>query len=508
MGMNIEVTSSLPSQIDTPLLVLPWCQARERQAERPPREFDPLDEALGLTLTRAVAGGDFRGQRGEMVLLYRQGERGPDRVLLVGVGERTDLSPERLREVGGRAATRARELGVTEICVSPAPAWPAGPLELELAVRAMVEGVVLGQWRFEELRSEPDEDAWRPPLVSLGVVVLEGGMREEAEAGAKLGGVLAAAQNYARELAIRPSNIVTPRYLAGEAQRLGEEFGFKVTVLDRGKIQKEGLVALLAVAAGSDEEPRFIAVEYRGAEGKQPLVLVGKGVTFDAGGLSLKTSENMEKMKYDMSGAAAVLGALRAIAELGLGVNVVGLIPAVENLPSGHAMRPGDVISSHSRKTIEVVNTDAEGRLILADALNYAARYEPAAILDIATLTGACIVALGHQAIGLMGNDQELVEELRAAGERAGERAWQLPLWEEYREQMKSEVADIKNAGGRPAGAITAAIFLREFVGSMPWAHLDIAGTAWAEKAGPYQPVGPTGVGVRLLCEWVTGRAS
>ncbi|UCC48323.1 MAG: leucyl aminopeptidase [Gemmatimonadota bacterium] len=507
--MNIEITFSAPSQIDTPLLVLPWCQGRERQAERPSREFDALDEALGLTLTRAVAGGDFRGQRGETLLLYRRGESGPDRVLLVGVGERADLSPERLREVGGHAASRARELRLTEICLSPAPAWPAGPLELELAVRAMVEGVVLGQWRFEELRSEPDEEARRPPLVSLGVLVMDAGVRDEAATGgAELGRVLAAAQNYARELAIRPSNIVNPRYLAGEAQRLGEEFGFKVTVLDRGKIEKEGLVAMLAVAAGSDEEPRFIVMEYGRAEGVQPLVLVGKGVTFDAGGLSLKTPENMEKMKYDMSGAAAVLGAMRAIAELQLNVNVVGLIPAVENLPSGHAMRPGDVIGSHSRKTIEVVNTDAEGRLILADALNYAARYEPEAMVDIATLTGACIVALGHQAIGLMGNDQELVDELRVAGDRSGERAWQLPLWEEYREQMKSEVADIKNSGGRPAGTITAAIFLSEFVGSMPWAHLDIAGTAWAEKAGPYQPVGPTGAGVRLLCEWVRGRAS
>ena len=505
--MNIDVTVALPSQIDTPLLVLPWCQGREQQAERAPRELEPLDEALGLTLTRAVAGGDFRGQRGEMLLLYRQGERGPDRVLLAGVGARTELSVERLREVGGRAASRARELGVTELCLSPAPAWPAGPLELELAVRGMVEGVVLGGWRFEELRSEADEDAQRPRLGSLAVLVLEAGLRDEAARGAELGRVVAAAQNYARELAIRPGNIVNPRYLAGEARRLGEELGFKVTVLDRAKMEKEGLVALLAVAAGSDEEPCFIAMEYGGAEGVRPLALVGKGVTFDAGGLSLKTPENMEKMKYDMSGAAAVLGAMRAIAELRLAVNVVGLIPAVENLPSGHAMRPGDVIGSHSRKTIEVVNTDAEGRLILADALNYAARYEPAAMVDIATLTGACIVALGHQAIGLMGNDQDLIEEIRGVGDRAGERAWPLPLWEEYREQIKSEVADIKNSGGRPAGTITAAMFLREFVGSMAWAHLDIAGTAWAEKAGPYQPVGPTGVGVRLLSEWVRGRA-
>ncbi len=242
-------------------------------------------------------------------------------------------------------------------------------------------------------------------------------------------------------------------------------------------------------------------------KGQRPLALVGKGVTFDAGGLSLKTPVGMETMKADMSGAAAVLGALRAVAELELKINVVGLIPAVENLPSGHAMRPGDVIGSRSRKTIEVLNTDAEGRLILADALNYAARFEPQALIDIATLTGACVVALGNQAIGLMGSDQDLVDEIRVAADRCGERVWQLPLWDEYREQMKSEVADIKSTGGRPAGTITAAIFLREFVGSVPWAHLDIAGTVWAEKAGPYQPAGPTGVGVRLFTEWVRGRA-
>jgi leucyl aminopeptidase len=300
---------------------------------------------------------------------------------------------------------------------------------------------------------------------------------------------------------------VNPRYLADEARKLGEELGIKVTILDRAAIKKDGMGALLAVSAGSDEEPRFIAMEYTPLENGQPLVLVGKGVTFDSGGLSLKTPTGMESMKYDMSGAAAVLGAMRAIAKLGLGANVVGLIPAVENMPSGHAVRPGDVIGSRSRKTIEVLNTDAEGRLILADALNYAARYEPEAVIDIATLTGACVVALGHEAIGLMGNDQDLVDEIRGAGSRSGERVWQLPLWEVYRKQLESEIADIKNTGGRAAGTITAAMFLREFAGPSPWAHLDIAGTAWAEKAGPYQTVGPTGVGVRLFTEWVRGRA-
>ncbi len=506
--MKLQITVGDPSGIEAPLLVLPWCQGPEELAERPTANLDPLDELLGLALTRVVTSGDFRARRGETLLLYRQGEKGPDRVLLVGVGERTRLSSERLREVGGHAAQRAGELRLTELCVGVAPGWLSRALDLQAAVRAAVEGIVLGSWRFDELRSEPVEDNHRPSLEVLGVHVPTAEDRAAADAGARVGRVLAAAQNYARELTIRPGNIVNPKYLAAEAERLASEVGLSATILDRAAIQGDGMEALLAVAAGSVEEPRFIALEHRVESEQRPLVLVGKGVTFDAGGLSLKSPENMEKMKYDMSGAAAVLGALRAIAELGLPAHVVALIPAVENLPSGHAMRPGDVIGSRSRKTIEVVNTDAEGRLILADALSYAARYEPDAVVDIATLTGACVVALGHEAIGLLGNAEDLTDEIRAAANRCGERVWSLPLWDEYREAMKSNVADIKNSGGRAAATITAAIFLREFVGSFPWAHLDIAGTAWAENATAYQPVGPTGVGVRLLTEWVRGRSA
>jgi leucyl aminopeptidase len=475
-------------------------------AERPSVVLDRLDDAVGLTLTRAVTSGDFRARRGETLFLYRQRNEGPDRVLLVGIGPRGDLNAELLRQVGGHAAKRAGELRLGELCLAVDPEWLSGQLDIGAASQALVEGVVLGHWRFDELRSEPTDEDKRPALESLAVLIPGAEWRDAVQAAVSYGAVVAECQNYARELAVRPGNIVTPRYLADEARRLGDELGLKVSVLDRAAIKKDGMEALLAVAAGSEEEPRFIALEYHGSKIGQPQVLVGKGVTFDSGGLSLKTPQNMESMKYDMSGAAAVLGALRAVARLELPTYVVGLIPAVENLPSGHAMRPGDVIMSRSRKTIEVMNTDAEGRLILADALSYAARYEPAALVDIATLTGACVIALGHHAMGLLGSDEVLVDEIRAAGDRSGERVWPLPLWPEYREQIKSEVADIKNTGGRPAATITAAMFLREFVGSVPWAHLDIAGRAWAEKAGPYQPIGPTGVGVRLFTEWVRGR--
>jgi len=495
------------SELETPLLVLPWCQGRDETAERAPRELDSLDESLGLTLTRAVTSGDFRAGRGETFLLYRQEESGPDRVLLIGVGERGDLSLERLREAGGHAAKRAGDLRLSEIALGLSPACVAGGLETGAAARALLEGVTLGQWRYHELRSERAADDHKPPIDSVTVQVGDSDAEDDVREGAELGHVLGRAQNYARELAVKPANIVNPRYLAGEARRLGQDLGLQVRVLDAEAMKKDGMEAVLAVAAGSDGEACFIALEYRGVEDQRPVVLVGKGVTFDSGGLSLKPPQSMETMKIDMSGAAAVLGALRAIAELRVPAYVVGLIPAVENLPSGHALRPGDVIGSRARKTIEVLNTDAEGRLILADALNYAARYEPRALVDIATLTGGCLIALGREASGLLGNDEALIDEIKAAAMTSGERVWQLPLWPEYRELIKSDIADIKNTGGRQASTITGAMFLREFVGSVAWAHLDIAGTAWAEKAGAYQPVGPTGVGVRLFTEWVRSRA-
>jgi leucyl aminopeptidase len=280
-----------------------------------------------------------------------------------------------------------------------------------------------------------------------------------------------------------------------------------VTVLDRAAIEREGMKALLAVAQGSAEEPRFIVLEHRGGGDAPPLVLVGKGVTFDAGGISIKPAERMEDMKYDMSGAASVVGALHAIAELGLKANVIGVIPATENLPSGTAYKPGDVIGSHLGKTVEIVNTDAEGRLILADALSYVRRYRPAAVIDAATLTGAVVIALGQHAIGLMGNDGDLMDQVQAAGLRVGERCWSLPLWDEYRPQLDSTIADLKNSGGRAAGTITAGWFLKEFV-DYPWVHLDIAGTAYREEAAPYLRKGATGVPVRLFIEWVRARAS
>jgi leucyl aminopeptidase len=281
-----------------------------------------------------------------------------------------------------------------------------------------------------------------------------------------------------------------------------------LTVLDRAEMEAEGMGALLAVARGTREEPRFMVLEHRGGPaGAQPLVIVGKGLTFDAGGISIKPAAGMEEMKFDMCGGAATLAAMQAVGELGVRANVVGIVPSTENLLGGAAMKPGDIFRAMSGKTIEVVNTDAEGRLILADALAYARRFDPAAVLDAATLTGACVVALGHHATGIMGNDPDLVAEVLAAGERTGERCWELPMLDEFREQIKSDYADIKNSGGRPAGAITAGWFLREFV-DFPWVHLDVAGTAYGDGKVPYLTKGATGVPTRLFVEWVLARAA
>jgi leucyl aminopeptidase len=313
--------------------------------------------------------------------------------------------------------------------------------------------------------------------------------------------------NLARDLVNEPGNVKSPEWLAGQAAAAAAGGGFSCTVLERAELAREGCGALLGVAQGSVREPRLIVLEYRGgAEGAAPVALVGKGVVFDAGGISLKPAEKMDEMKMDMAGGAAVIATCLAAALLKLPVNLVGVVPAVENLPSGSAIRPGDILTSLSGQTIEVLNTDAEGRLILADALTYARRFEPQLVIDLATLTGACIIALGSQASAVLGNNDALVRQLLKAGESSGERLWQLPLWDEYAELIKSEVADVKNSGGRPAGTITAAAFLQKFAGEYKWAHLDIAGTAWEEKGRPCVPRGASGVGVRLLLEFLRRR--
>jgi leucyl aminopeptidase len=353
----------------------------------------------------------------------------------------------------------------------------------------------------------PDEGDAHVDVVDFKVMVDPDDM-DAGQAGVEAGGAVGRAANFARTLQSRPGNVATPSHLADEASRMAGSCGLEVTVLGPEELEAERMYALLAVAQGSDQEPRLIVLRHNGgSDGEAPLVLVGKGLTFDAGGISIKPASGMEDMIFDMSGGAAVIGAMQAVAELNVPLNVVGIVPSSENLINGRAMKPGDIIGSREGKTIEVVNTDAEGRLILADALSYAQGLNPAAIVDCATLTGSVVIALGHHAAAVFSTDEDLIDELRAAGDRSGERCWPLPLWDDYRRQIDSRVADIVNIGGRPGGSITAACFLKEFVGDYSWAHLDIAGTAYGEGKLSYQRKGAAGFPTRLLVDWVRSRA-
>ncbi len=504
-GLDIGIERADPAHMRTPLLALFHF---ERDAA-PTGVAAAVDAALGGRIARSLAGGDFRGTLDDALLLYADGtEAGPERVLLVGVGKREEFTLDRLRRAVGVAVRRAEAMSRTELVLAlGAVDQLSEHMGAYYAARGAVEAAILASWRFTEMKTTPQEERPAGPLRRLRLAAGSDAEAAELERGVRYATVVAEAENLARELATRPGNVATPSYLADRARRLGEEKGFAVSVLDEDAIRQEGMHALLAVAQGSREPPRFIVMEYRGGGGGAPIVLVGKGVTFDAGGISIKPANKMEEMKYDMAGAAAVIGALGAVAELALPIDVIGLVPTTENLPSGSAVKPGDVIGSLSGKTIEVINTDAEGRLILADALAYATRYRPAAVVDAATLTGAVVIALGHHAIGLMGNDGALIEEVRSAGQRAGERCWPLPLWDEYRKQLDSDIADIKNTGGRPGSSITAGWFLKEFIGDVPWAHLDIAGTAWLDDPDPPLTRGATGVPTRLFVEWVRTRA-
>ncbi len=499
--MNVSVQRASPAEVAAPLLAVPVFDGADLAGGAA-----ELDRALGGQIAAVRARGDFRGREGESLLLYpAAGSAGAERVLALGAGKPEALTAERLRRAAGSAAKQAAKLRVPRLAFLVPAGTAVGARE---AARALAEGAVLGAYAFTEFKSRA-EDAPEPTELAELVLVAGDADAAELEAGARLGEVVARAECLARTLGNLPGNVATPTFLAGTAERIARERGLKVTVLGRRELEEEGMRALLAVSQGSDQEPKLIVLEHRGgAEGEKPLVIVGKGVTFDSGGISIKPAASMEEMKFDMSGAGATLAALQAVAELGVRANVVGIVPSTENLPNGSALKPGDIVRTHLGKTVEVVNTDAEGRLILADALSYARRFDPAAVVDAATLTGACVVALGHHAAAVLGSDEALVQELRAAGDRTGERVWPLPMFDEYRDQIRSEYADIKNSGGKPAGTVTAAWFLREFAGSFPWAHLDVAGTAYGDGKLPYQTRGSTGAPTRLLVEWVLARAA
>jgi leucyl aminopeptidase len=462
-----------------------------------------LDEKNDGLIGDIITRGDFTGRLNEVAVIYPRKDLPAKRLVLVGLGKKMDFSLERLRGAFSKAAQQIRTLKVSEFSTSVDLITDNIPLDQ--TTEALVEGVILGLYRFTRFRTI-DHDELREMSV-LTIMEEQECAVDIIRTAAKTAGIISDAVLFARDIVFAPSNEMTPTQLANEALESARERNIKCTILEECEIRELGMNALLGVAAGSDEAPKFIIMEYHGGKEPSPvIVLVGKGLTFDSGGISIKPAEKMDQMKSDMAGGAAVIAAVRAAAELGLPVNLVGLVPAMENLPSGKAYKPGDILKSFSGQTIEIVTTDAEGRLIMADALTYAGRYKPAAIIDLATLTGACIVALGDHVIGMFGTDNDLKREIREAADLTGERVWELPLWEEYDELIKGDSADFKNSGGRAGGAITAAVFLSKFTRGYPWVHLDIAGPSWLSKDKPYIPKGASGVGVRLLVRFLRNR--
>lgn len=500
--MNILVKSGEATAATTDVLV---CLEYE-QDKTWSKAVQPVDQKLGGQLSTLRKSGEFSGKPNNTVLLHIDGKLPAKRVLLVGIGTRETVTLERIRQAMGTAAKRARTAKAKGIvCVMPDVPKGTGPMD-DVA-QAMVEGFVLGEYRFNEYRTNRTDD--NHSLQSCTLLTASNAHLNEAKDGAKRGQILGEATCFVRDLCNHPANVMTPSRVVTEAKKIAREAKIRLKVLDRKQQEKLGMGGLLGVSRGSIEPPQFIILEYMGGPRTQkPIVFVGKTVTFDSGGISLKPSENMEQMKADMTGGAEVLATIRAASRLKLPINAIGLLPVTENMPGGRATKPGDILTMLSGKTVEVQNTDAEGRLILADGLAYASRLKPACVIDIATLTGAAAVALGQFAIGMLGNDDTMKADLKKAGDHAGERVWEMPLWDEYFEQLKSDVADMRNIGGRGGGMITAAIFLSKFVGDHPWVHLDIASTDWGTTERPYIPKGPTGIGTRLLIQYLLNHAN
>lgn len=457
-----------------------------------------LDEASQQALTKHCAIGDFTGEKGRLSVLYNVANVLAKRVLLVGLGERDKVTTDTLTQATQQAVTRLKQADVSHVVSFLSDAAPAETRAS--CVRSAVMTVAEALYTFNNYKSSK-EDA--PKLAHWTVAHTDG---EDCSLALQQGTAIAEGQRLTRDLANTPGNVCTPTYLADTARALLDSSSqLELNVLEEADMEALGMHSFLSVSKGSDQPGKMAFIHYRGAaESVQPLVLVGKGITFDTGGISLKPGLNMDEMKYDMSGAATVLGVLKAAVAMNLPLNIIGVVVAAENMPSGRASKPGDIVTSMSGKTIEILNTDAEGRLVLCDALTYVERFNPAAVVDIATLTGACITALGHHTSGLMSNNDALANELLEAGKQSADEAWRLPLGEKYQEQLKSNFADMANIGGPAGGAITAACFLARFTESYPWAHLDIAGTAWKSGAAK----GATARPVPLLCQWLLNRAA
>ena len=464
-----------------------------------------IDKLSSGYLSSVVKRGDMDGKAEKTLMLHDVTGVHSDRVLLVGLGKQEDFSEKKYAKAV-RASIKALAASAAAEALTHLAELPVKTLSLRRKLALMAEVAMDATYRFDAIKRKKEgaeaEEA-KKGIKRLTVHVADAAHVKEAEAGLADGKALAAGVSFTKDLGNLPPNVCTPTYLGEQALALGKTYGLKVEVLEREQIEKLGMGSFLGVTQGSEQPPKLIVMQHlKGKKDQKPVVLVGKGITFDTGGISLKPGGDMDEMKYDMCGAASVLGTFKTIAEMDLPLNVIGIIPTCENMPDGRATRPGDVLTSMSGLTIEVLNTDAEGRLILCDALTYAERFEPSAVVDIATLTGACVIALGHHATGLFSNNDALAQELLKAGEASLDRAWHMPLWEEYQPQLDSNFADMGNIGGRAAGSITAACFLSRFAKKYDWAHLDIAGTAW--KSGKEK--GGTGRPVPMLTEFLVSR--
>jgi leucyl aminopeptidase len=460
-----------------------------------------IDNASHQFLSDIIRRGDMEGKAGSTLLLHNVPGTLADRVLLVGLGKEKEFREKEYRSAIATAVRTLNETGgfdgtvyLTELNVKKRDAgW-----RIRHATLVALDSL----YRFDQLKSKKDEV--RRPLRKLTFCVGRRSELKDAEQALIDGQAIAAGMSLAKDLGNLPSNFCTPSHLAATAKALADEYKMKLEVFERADMEKLGMNTLLSVAKGSHEPPKFIVLQYlNGKKDDKPVVLVGKGITFDTGGISLKPAGEMDEMKYDMGGAASVLGAIKAAAQMALPINLIVAIPTTENMPGGGATKPGDIVTSMSGQTVEILNTDAEGRLVLCDALTYVERFDPAVVIDVATLTGACVIALGHVASGLFSNNDSLAREILDAGQDASDRAWHMPLWDDYQEQLKSNFADMANIGGRPAGSITAACFLARYTGKYDWAHLDIAGTAW--RSG--KDKGSTGRPVPLLAHFLMGRA-
>jgi leucyl aminopeptidase len=470
-----------------------------------------IDDLLNGALTAAFKAKRFEGKLNQTFEQSVCGLMGADSIIVVGLGKSKDVKVEQIRQASGTGVKKAEKSRHNKIAIfldeknAGKPGRSKAGKTGSPVAAALMEGAQLGLYHFDQYKSLDKDDP--PSRVNEITILVSSKAKVKAyQTGVDQAEKLCDAVIATRDLMHHPGNTATPTFIAKAAQTMARKHKISCKVLEKKDMEKLGMGSLLGVARGSHEPPKFIVMEYKGGKAKdKPIVIVGKGVTFDTGGISLKPGGGMDEMKFDMSGGAVTIGTLQAVASLKLKVNVVGLVPLAENMPGGSATKPGDILTASNGKTIEVLNTDAEGRLILADALVYAQRYEPKVLIDLATLTGAVIMALGHQAAAAVGTDQKLIQKLIASGDATGERLWQLPLYEEFEKATKSDIADLKNiaTAGVGAGTITGAAFLKPFTGGFPWAHLDIAGTAWTSNEKPYVPKGGSGYGVRLLIDYL-----